>query len=189
MSRCENILNWCLKNKKRMKKIVPNIKLSGEHINKAKHNLRAADFNIKGGFSDWAVSQLYYAMYHSLLAVLFMKGFESKNHECTINTIEYLIEKNEINLDKEDTAFIRTTEQMTKKDAKSLREEFQYGTKTKVNKKLLDELIKKSKEIVEKIEIILNEYKENFLEPKYKNKLTKINKGKHLSRTEFEKKV
>ena len=46
---------------------------------------------------------------------------------------------------------------MTRKDAKSLREEFQYGTKTDVNKKLLDELVKKSKEIVEKVEIILNE--------------------------------
>ena len=45
---------------------------------------------------------------------------------------------------------------MTQKDAKSLREEFQYGTKTKVNKILLDELIKKSKELVEKVEMILN---------------------------------
>lgn len=53
--------------------------------------------------------------------------------------------------------FIRTTEQMTQKDAKTLREEFQYGTKTEVNKTLLNEFVKKSKEIVEKIEIILNE--------------------------------
>ena len=148
-------LNWCLKNENRMKKITPNYKLSDEHLEKAKHNLKAADFNIRGGFDDWAVSQLYYAMYHSLLAILFKKGFESKNHECTINTIEYLIEKGEIDFDKEDMAFIRTTEQMTKKDAKSLREEFQYGTKTKVNKILLDELIKKSKEIVEKVEVML----------------------------------
>ncbi len=157
MSVYEDKLKWCLKNEKRMKKIAPNSKLSKEHIEKAKHNLKAADFNIQGGFSDWAVSQLYYAMYHSLLAILFKKGFESKNHECTINTIEYLIEKKEINLDKEDTTFIRTTEQMTQKDAKSLREEFQYGTKTEVNKILLNELIKKSKEIVEKVEVILNE--------------------------------
>ncbi len=157
MSIHEDKLNWCLGSEKRMRRITPNSELSKEHIKKAKHNLKAADFNIRGGFSDWAVSQLYYAMYHSLLAVLFKKGFESKNHECTINAIEYLIEKKEIDLDKEDTAFIRTTEQMTQKDAKSLREEFQYGTKTEVNKILLDELIKKSKEIVEKIEVVLND--------------------------------
>lgn len=155
MQNHESRLSWCLKNEKRMKRIAPNNELSREHVEKAKHNLRAADFNVKGGFSDWAVSQLYYAMYHSLLAVLFRKGFDSKNHECTINAVEYLIEKGEINLDKEDVAFIRTTEQMTNKDAKSLREEFQYGTKTKVNKVLLAELIKRSKEIVEKVEVIL----------------------------------
>ena len=56
-----------------------------------------------------------------------------------------------------DLYFIRTTEQMTTKDAKSLREEFQYGTKTDVNKVLLAELLQKSKEIVEKIEIMLND--------------------------------
>ena len=43
------------------------------------------------------------------------------------------------------------------------------------------------------INIVVNEYEENFLEPmlrpEYKNKLAKIMKTKHLSRAEFEKKV
>ncbi len=150
-------LDWCLKNENRMKKISPDRNIAEEHIKKAQHNLRAADFNIKSGFEDWAVSQLYYAMYHSLLAILFDKGYESKNHECTINVVEYLIKNKEIDLDFEDIAFIRTTEQMTNKDAKSLREEFQYGTETEVNKKLLTRLVMKSKEIVEKVEVLLHE--------------------------------
>ncbi len=150
-------LDWCLARETRMKMIQPNRKLSEEHINKAKHNLRAADYNIKGGFSDWGVSQSYYAMYHSLLSILFKIGYESKNHECTINAVEFLIEKGKINLDLKDIAFIRTTEQMTSKDAKSLREEFQYGTETKVNEKLLNELLENAKRIVEKIEIVLGE--------------------------------
>lgn len=150
-------LNWCLSSEKRMRMIIPNDKLSKEHLEKAKHNLKAADYNVQGNFEDWAVSQSYYAMYHALLAILFKKGFESKNHECTINTVEFLIENKEINLSMDDLYFIRTTEQMTTKDAKSLREEFQYGTKTEVNKILLSELLQKSKDIVEKIEIILNE--------------------------------
>ncbi len=59
-------------------------------------------------------------------------------------------------LDKEDRLkkispnLKKSAEQMKTKDAKSLREEFQYGTKTDVNKELLNNLIKKSKEIVEK---------------------------------------
>jgi len=157
MSNNKDKLSWCLESEKRLKKIVPDIKISKEHIEKAKHNLKAADYNIQGNFDDWAVSQSYYAMYHSLLAILFKKGFESKNHDCTLTTISYLIENGDIKLSKEDLSFIRTTEQMTNKDAKSLREEFQYGTKTRVNKELLSELLEKSKAIVEKVEIILNE--------------------------------
>lgn len=150
-------LDWCLENEKRMRMISPNENLSKGHIAKAKHNLNAADYNVKGGFDDWAISQAYYAMYHGLLAILFKKGFESKNHECTINTIEYLIETEQIKFSKEDLAFIRTAEQMTSKDAKSLREEFQYGIQINVNKAILSNMLKKAKEIVEKIEIILNE--------------------------------
>ena len=150
-------LDWCLAKETRMKKIISNNKLSQDHINKAKHNLRAADYNIKGGFSDWGVSQSYYSMYHALLAVLFKLGYESKNHECTINAVEYLIEERKIHLDIKDIAFIRTTEQMTTKDAKSLREEFQYGAETDVNEKLLKELLENAKKIVEKIEIALSE--------------------------------
>jgi uncharacterized protein (UPF0332 family) len=140
-----------------MRKISPSKRTSMEHIEKAKHNLKAADYNIRGNFEDWAISQLYYSVYHSFLSILFMKGYESKNHECTINAIEYFIIEGEIDLDLEDIAFVRTAEQMTQKDAKSLREEFQYGTKTKVNKELLENFLRKSKEIVEKVEVVLNE--------------------------------
>ncbi len=66
-----------------------------------------------------------------------------------------MIEEGKINLDLKDIAFIRTTEQMTSKDAKSLREEFQYGTETTVNEKLLNELVENAKRVVEKIEIAL----------------------------------
>ena len=157
MSNSKDRLSWCLESAKRMRKIKPNDKLSKEHIEKAKHNLKAAAYNVEGHFDDWAVSQSYYATYHALLAILFKKGFESKNHECTISTVEFLIEAKEISLSMEDLSFIRTTEQMTTKDAKSLREEFQYGTKTDVNKVLLSELLQKSKAIVEKIEVMLSE--------------------------------
>ena len=43
------------------------------------------------------------------------------------------------------------------------------------------------------INMVVNEYEENFLEPnlrpEYKDKLAKIVKGKHLSRAAFEKEV
>ena len=148
-------LDWCLSKEDRLNIIPPNNAKSKEHIEKARHNLLAADYNVKGGFNDWVVSQAYYAAYHGLLAILYKFGYESKNHECTISAVEHLIKTNKIKLDIKDIAFIRTTEQMKLQDAKSLREEFQYGTKTDVNKELLNDLVKKSKEIVEKIEAAL----------------------------------
>lgn len=151
----ETKLDWCLSNKNRLRKIQPSSQQAAEHINKAKHNLLAADYNIKGNFNDWAVSQCYYAMYHGLLSLLCKFGFESKNHECTFEAVKYLIETKKINLSLGDIAFIKTTEQMKAQDAKSLREEFQYGTKTDVNREILNELVKRAKEIVEKIEIII----------------------------------
>lgn len=150
-------LDWCLSDKDRLQRALPDIPKSRDHIEKAKHNLLAADYNIKGGFSDWAVSQAYYAMYHGLLAILYKFGYASKNHECTISAVEHLIKTKKIQLDLKDIAFIRTTEQMKTKDAKSLREEFQYGTKTDINKEILNDLISKSKEIIEKIEVVLSD--------------------------------
>ena len=148
-------LDWCLSNKDRLKRIHPDSKKAKEHVEKAKHNLLASDYNLKGGFDDWVVSQCYYSMYHSLLAILYKNGYESKNHECTINAVEHLIQIKKVNLNIEDITFIRTAEQMKAKDAKSLREHFQYGTETDVNKELLDNLVKKAKEIVEKVEVAL----------------------------------
>ena len=78
MSESEDRLKWCLESKKRMIKIKPNDKLSKEHIEKAKHNLKAADYNVQGHFDDWAVSQSYYAMYHALLAILFRKDLNQR---------------------------------------------------------------------------------------------------------------
>jgi len=155
MQRFKSKLDWCLSNNNRLKRINPNSKKATEHIGKARHNLLAADYNIKGGFDDWVVSQCYYAMYHSLLAILYKNGYESKNHECTINAVEHLIKIKKININIDYITFIRTAEQMKAKDAKSLREEFQYGTKTEVNKELLNNLVKKAKEIVEKVEVAL----------------------------------
>ena len=89
-------LDWCLSKEDRLNIIPPNNAKSKEHIEKARHNLLAADYNVKGGFNDWVVSQAYYAAYHGLLAILYKFGYESKNHECTISAVEHLIKTNKI---------------------------------------------------------------------------------------------
>ncbi len=101
-------LDWCLSNENRLRKITPDNKKALEHITKSQHNLAAADYNIQGGFQDWAVSQCYYSIYHSLLALLCKFGYESKNHECTISAVEHLIKTAKLSITLENIAFIRT---------------------------------------------------------------------------------
>jgi len=129
------------------------------HILKAKHYLRATDYNIKGNFSDVAVSSAFYAMYHSLLALLLKLGYEAKNQECAINAVQYFIESKKINLDIKYVDIIRRTSENKPKDAKTLREEFQYGIETSVNKDVLNLIKDNSIDFVEAVERLLKEMK------------------------------
>src|SRR3989338_2106981 len=123
------------------KKLVFKTALTGDevdaHIEKAKHYLKAMDYNIKGGFADIGVSNAFYAMYHSLLALLSKLGYAARNQECAINAIQHFIETKKIGLDMKYIDLIRRTSENKPKDAKMLREELQYGTETSVDKKIL----------------------------------------------------
>src|SRR3990167_10300804 len=136
MQNSEKKFNDCLR-KKLIKKVGLNESEIEGHIIKAKHYLKATDYNIKGGFQDIAVSNAFYAMYHSLLALLLKLGYEARNQECAINAIQYFIEIKKINIDIKYVDIIRRTSENKPKDAKTLREEFQYGIETSVNKDVL----------------------------------------------------
>jgi len=162
----ERKLKWCLKQGKirgrkhrGLRKTEPDLTDSEKHISKALHNLEAMQHNIKGGFDDWAVSCAFYAMYHSLLAILYRLGYESRNQECTINAIEYLIKRGRLALDTKYVAMIRRTDELMGSNAKTLREEFQYGTEVEVDIELLENLKDNAKEFVETVRILLEQIK------------------------------
>jgi len=55
------------------------------HLDKAKHNLEFFSKNKDDEkFSDWLIVTLYYALYHSALALVADKGYSSKNHTATL---------------------------------------------------------------------------------------------------------
>lgn len=63
MDSIERRFKWCLEKGKvggrkhrGLRKIKPDTKEAENHIQKALHNLEAVEYNIKGGFGDWAVS-------------------------------------------------------------------------------------------------------------------------------------
>jgi len=155
---------WCLeKGKVRgtkhrgLRKIKPDTEEAENHIGKALHNFEAVEYNIKGGFGDWAVSAAFYAMYHSLLAILYKLGYDSRNQSCTINAIEYFIRAEKIKLDLKYITMIKRTDELMGSDAKALREEFQYGTEIEVAYEILENMKGNAKEFVEAVRIVFEE--------------------------------
>jgi len=148
-----NKFEWCLKKGKEggkgLKEIKPNLKEAQYHIQKALYNLKVTESNIKKGYSDWAVSSSFYAMYHAVLALLYKLGYESRNQECSIAAIEYFILTKKVDMD---IKYIKMLDPEIENSIIKLRERFQYGTETKINKETLRAIIDNAKEFVEKFQ-------------------------------------
>ncbi len=166
MTKIENVFYWCLKQgekgdkHKGLRKIDPNVKESKAHLNKAESNLGTMQYLYDGGKTDWVASAAFYAMYHSLIALLYKVGYESRNQECTINAVEFFIREGKISLEQEFIDMIRLAqEQETKRDIKTLREEFQYGTETAMEDKLCLKIIENARQFVDRIKEVLETLK------------------------------
>lgn len=161
----EKKFEWCIKKgkgerkHKGIRKIKPDREEVDNHVGKAVHNLEAMiKFKELGSLDDWVVSAAFYSMYHACLAVLYELGYESRNQECTITALEYFIEKGKIKLEKDYIWMIRRTEELRgKTDTKTLREEFQYGTETRVNPNILGEVMGNAKKFVQRVRVLIEE--------------------------------
>ena len=166
MSQADNKVKWCITKSKKelgqgrahrgLVEIKPSSEEAKNHIQKAEHNFKAAGSFENTGFSDWAVSASFYTIYHCFLAIALKFGYESRNQECTIALIESLKEQKKIELDNEliDTLKSSDEEEMHERSTIMLRENFQYGTNTKIDDKqllALKELCKKAIEQAKKI--------------------------------------
>jgi len=170
MSQASKQIDWCLKKAKKeleksklhrgLVKIAKDITLSEKHIIKAEHNLKAAIYFEKGGFSDWSTSAFFYCIYHCFLAILRKFGYESRNQECTMAVIEMLKEEGKIEIDDKfiDPLKITKAEEMHESNIVKIRENFQYGVeldfkeKEEFNKlvEICKEAINKTRDIIHK---------------------------------------
>lgn len=156
---------WCIgkgktgKKHKGLRVIAPDKKESDAHIGKALHNLDAMDeFRRLGKFDDWVISAAFYAMYHSALAVLYELGYESRNQECTFTALEHFIGQKSLTIEKEYVWMARRLgEVAAEKDAKTLREDFQYGVRTKVDAKIIDEMVSNARKFVQRMRVAVEE--------------------------------
>ena len=140
MSQADKKVIWCLEKAKRelkesslhrgLREVEKNRELAMKHIAKAEHNLKAALYLEKGGFSDWSASAFFYCIYHCFLAVVRKFGYESRNQECTIAVVEMLKEEGKISISQEfiDALKIEKAEERQESNVISLRENFQYTT-------------------------------------------------------------
>ncbi len=161
MSQASNQVRWCInKAKKELAEIgmhrglIEQQKSDGMaklHITKAQHNLNAALFFAKNGYSDWSASAFFYCIYHCFLAILCKFGYESRNQECTIAVIEMLKEQGKVDIDDRFVSTLKVSQ--AKEDEHSvikMREEFQYGTDIEFQKKeQFKELTLMCKEVIE----------------------------------------
>lgn len=139
MAEAPKKVEWCLKKAKKelqetknhrgLIKVTPNIDLAFKHIEKADHNLKAALFFQKNGYSDWSANALFYCMYHCFLAILAQFGYESRNQECTLAVMDMLKEEGKITIDGKflDTLNIAKAKK-TDHSIIAIRERFQYST-------------------------------------------------------------
>ena len=91
--------------------IKENKELVQSHLKKARHNIEFYRLNKQyNQFNDWLIVTLYYALYHSALALITNRNYSSKNHYATILILikEYSITKdeakllNDLSINKED---------------------------------------------------------------------------------------
>ncbi|MBS3145607.1 HEPN domain-containing protein [Candidatus Woesearchaeota archaeon] len=165
MTYAEKKLNWCLKKAEKEGRkhrglhiIAQDTRKADDYIKKAEHNLEVMRYLISGGFNDWAISASFYAHYHCLSAILQKFGYESRNQECTFVAIEHLIEQGKISLQKADLYKIFASErknELEEADIVDLRERFQYGTETLIEKERINALLKQTINFIEKTKGIL----------------------------------
>lgn len=142
--------------KKQLNKISKNSELVQAYLAKAKHNLEFFTLNktqIK--FNDWLVVVLYYALYHSALALVANKDFTSKNHTATLLFLikEYNIDIkeaeliNELSINKDDAEFYT--------NLKTDRHNASYATEILFSNKKIEEYHFKVVEFIQKAEDLL----------------------------------
>jgi len=169
----EKVLNELIKNKKKLnrkiifyidKKILIKQKLDINeikgHLEKARHNLYFVVDTSKEKYSDWIVAGCYYAVYHSVLALILNKGYTSKNHDASLCVLIKKYYGNEISkkeIELVNNLFINYNDLVFYVYAKNKREEATYSTKYSFDNGTIDNLILKSRDFINKIEGILKE--------------------------------
>ncbi|HIG94350.1 MAG: HEPN protein [archaeon GW2011_AR13] len=120
--------------------------MKDSYLEKAKNCLKASKILLKNELYENSVSESYYCIYNSLLALLFKIGIKCENHSASIIIFEKLFADNEL------VKILLW--------AKEERIDKQYYVETqqviKVTKKSCEEMIEKAEDILLKLRVIID---------------------------------
>lgn len=139
-----------------LRKIKQDPELSREYLVKAIHNFEALTRFHDIGFSDWSASAAFYTLYHGLLAILVLKGYESRNQSCTFAFVEDLIilgEVKHLTIADLKEIFDKEVDLAHSNKILDIRERMQYSTKTQLAEAEFQALKKRTKELFDKIRL------------------------------------
>src|SRR3989339_846177 len=142
--------------KKQVKKIDNNPELVSSHRKKARHNLEFYKLNEEHHkFNDWLIVTLYYALYHSALALITNRYYSSKNHYATILILikEYSITKDEARLLDELSINKEDAELYT--NLKDDRHDASYATNIKFSQEIIKDYENKVLDFINKTEELI----------------------------------
>lgn len=170
MPHAENKVEWCLKKAEKelaagsmhrgIVRIKPGRELAQSHVAKAEHNLRAMSDFRDSGYSDWSASAAFYAMYHCLLAIISLHGYESRNQECTFALVRKLVADGKVRLDLalvDGIASQSPDEQHELPTVVDIRESGQYGVSLSLEDRTFKRILNLARELLDRTKEILQE--------------------------------
>lgn len=136
----QNFLNK-LKQENKLELVEPSEEIKESYLEKSATSLKASQILVESKLLEESVSMSYYAMYHSLVALMFKCGIKCENHTGNILLLKELFNENEL------------YEMIS--DAKEERIDKQYYVDFEITKEDTEKMIEKSQEFVTKIKLII----------------------------------
>ncbi len=130
-----------LKKKGILRLVEPSEEIKESYLEKSANSLKASEVLLKTKLLEEAVSMGYYAMYHSLLALMFKCGIKCENHAGNIIILKGIFNENELH----DTI----------SDAKEERIDKQYYVDFEITEKDVSELVVRAGEFATKIKLLM----------------------------------
>lgn len=81
----KNKITWCLKQKRGISFIKPNIIISENYFNRARIDLN----NLNNQDDVWKIIVSYYICYNAFYSILIRYGIKSEIHSCTLELLNY----------------------------------------------------------------------------------------------------